>query len=58
MLPSIQALKWKSDWLFKENQKLKEENERLRKESARYLSNWIAAQDLAYNRMIQACLKK
>jgi len=43
--------------LLKENRFLKEENERLRKESANYLAKWVAAQDRSYTRMIKAALE-
>jgi hypothetical protein len=44
--------------LSKENECLKQENEKLRVEAATYLSKYIAAQDLAYNRMVTSCLAK
>ncbi len=37
---------------------LETENERLRAESARYLNNWVAAQDLTSYRNLQLMLAK
>lgn len=45
-------------YLHKQVATLTVENADLRAKAAEYLANWIAAQDLAYHRMIMGMLEK
>jgi hypothetical protein len=52
-MKSYTDLEEENEWLQARIRKLECQNETLRKESNQYLSNWVAAQDLASVRQVQ-----